>query len=238
MKQFTFLKGFLAIFIIVGIGIVGQAQIPKTPTVQMLLTDGLGSPVPDGSYNITVSLYNVLTGGTVLWTEAQNIAVSDGLANIILGTVTPLNLAFDQQYYVGLSISGGAELTPRLTMNPAINSLAARAVYGSTNVFPDDGDVGIGILTPLAKLDIEGKLRIADVPNVDTFLSVLVHDSLNNQIVQSIRLDSLVHVLNKVSWQFPWIWPGPGGLPGRWDRWDRLGQLGLEDLLEHLDWME
>ena len=214
MKHFTLQKVFLAIVIIVGIGVYGQAQIPKTPTVQMLLTDGAGNSVSDGSYNVTVVLYNVLTGGTALWTETQSVNVTDGLANIIMGTVTPLNLMFNQQYFVGLSIGGGGELSPRLALNPSTYSLSARAVYGSTNVFPHDGDVGVGTLSPVAKVDIEGKLRISDVPVVDTFLQVLVQDSLDDQIVKSIRLDSLVHVLNKVSWQFPWVWPGPGGLVG------------------------
>ena len=226
MKHSTLLKVFLAIVIIVGIGVYGQAQIPKTPTVQMLLTDGAGNSVSDGAYNVTVALYNVLTGGTALWTETQSVNVTDGLANIVFGTVTPLNLMFNQQYFVGLSISGGGELTPRLALNPSTYSLSARAVYGSTNVFPDDGDVGVGTLSPMAKVDIEGKLRISDVPGVDTFLTVLVQDSLNDQIVKSIRLDSLVHVLNKVSWQFPWVWPGPGGLVGPMGPMGPIGPIG------------
>ena len=150
-----------------------------------------------------------------MWTEVQSVAVTDGLANIVMGETTPTNLPFNKQYFVGLSIDGGSELTPRLALNPSTYSLTARAVYGSDNVFPASGDVGIGTLTPQAKVDIEGKLRIADVPEVDTMLKVLVHDSVNNKILKAIRVDSLVHVLNKVAWQFWWWgWPGNPGSQG------------------------
>jgi len=211
MKNFTFLKELLLIVLLAGTGFALQAQIPKTPSIQMLLTDASGNPVADGSYSVNVSLYNVPTGGSALWTETQSVSTVDGLANIILGTSTPITVPFDTQYYVGISIGGGSELTPRLALNPSTYSISARAVFGTDNIFPETGDVGIGTLSPMAKVDIEGKLRIADVPEVDTLLKVLVQDTLNDQIVKSVRLDSLVHIINQVAWLFPWPWPGPPG---------------------------
>jgi len=50
---------------------------------------------------------------------------------------------------------------------------------------------------------------------VDTLTRVLVQDSLNDQIVKSVRLDTFLHVLNKNSWVFWWwAWPGNPGPPG------------------------
>ena len=214
MNIYTFFRRFFSLLVIGGIGLQVSAQIPETPSIQMLLTDDSGDPV-EGVHTITVCLYDSLTGGTALWTEMQTVALTEGLANIILGKVTPLNLSFDEQYFVGMAIDGGSEMTPRLELSPSTYSLSARAIYGTDNIFPDTGDVGIGTLSPQAKLDIEGKLRIAEVPLVDTITKVLVQDTLNDQIVKSIRVDSLLHLLNKVSWNFSWWgWPGNPGPPG------------------------
>ncbi|NQU87715.1 MAG: hypothetical protein HQ541_18340, partial [Mariniphaga sp.] len=190
MKKFIHLKFVCSVLLILCIIPWGFSQIPKTPTVQILLTDNTGNPVSDGSYTITVSLYTTTSGGTAAWSETQSVAVSSGLANLVLGTSTPLTIVFDKQYYAGVKIGTGMELTPRLALNPSTYSISARAVYGTDNIFPETGDVGIGTLTPQAKLDIEGKLRIADVPVVDTMMYVLVHDSLDDKIVKAMRLDT------------------------------------------------
>lgn len=218
MKNFTFTKYFLAILLIAGIGIQIHAQIPKTPSIQMLLTDNSGKPVSNGTYSITVSLYSNPNGGSAVWSEVQNVNVTDGLANIEMGKNTPLNVIFNQQYFTGITIGTGNELTPRLPLNPSTYSLSARAVYGSSNIFPDDGNVGIGTLQPKAKLDVEGQLRIADV-NVTTLNkpNVLVHDSNNDQMVKQMPFDSL---LAKVSG------PGVVGPPGPMGPAGPMGLMG------------
>lgn len=48
---------------------IGQATINDTIAYQGKLIDSTGSAVPDGSYNMEFSIYNVETGGTPLWTE-------------------------------------------------------------------------------------------------------------------------------------------------------------------------
>jgi hypothetical protein len=185
----------------------GFSQIPQTPTVQLFLTDNGGHPVADGIYDISVSLYTTETGGTALWTENQSVDVSGGLANITLGETSPLTVPFNNRYYAGIKIGSGTELTPRLTLNPSVYSLAARAVYGSENIFPESGDVGIGTLMPTAKLDIAGNLRIEDVPETESMAYVLVHDSLGNKIVKAMRTESFLHILNELAWEYQWDWP-------------------------------
>ncbi|KXK57697.1 MAG: hypothetical protein UZ07_CHB004000351 [Chlorobi bacterium OLB7] len=77
-----------------------QAQIPRTMNYQGRLTSTSGQPVPDGSYTMTISVYDVQNGGVALWSETQSMAVSGGIFNAILGAISPLNLPFDKQYYV------------------------------------------------------------------------------------------------------------------------------------------
>ncbi len=104
------------------------SQIPQTISYQGVLSDANGVPVPDGSYNLGFRLYDVATGGTALWTESQSITITNGMVNAILGSVNPLNLAFEKTYWLGISINQGAELSPRIQLTSSAYSLNARTV--------------------------------------------------------------------------------------------------------------
>src|SRR5512136_3098407 len=58
---------------------------------QGLLLDSAGSPVADGDYELTFSIYDVATGGTALWSETQTVTVTSGLFNVQLGLTTALD---------------------------------------------------------------------------------------------------------------------------------------------------
>ncbi len=77
------------LFLFLGIHVV-LAQIPPTISYQGVLTDAGGNIVPDGNYTLTFKLYETPTGGTPFWQEQQNVAVANGIFNVILGSVTPL----------------------------------------------------------------------------------------------------------------------------------------------------
>ena len=128
----------------------GLAQIPKTISYQGVLTDAGGTPVADATYNLTLKLYAAATGGSPLWTEAQSAPTSKGIFSVVLGTVTPLDLAFDKPYWLGIAVGGAAEMTPRvrLTSSPySFHSLNADTA-GWVNVdFGAGGSVACG--TPL-----------------------------------------------------------------------------------------
>ena len=73
-----------------------EAQIPKLISYQGILTDRGGDPVVDGSYVITLRLYDVSTSGTPLYEEQLNVQAIGGTFNAILGRTTPLTLNFDK----------------------------------------------------------------------------------------------------------------------------------------------
>lgn len=137
------------------------AAVPETMSYQGVLRDAVGNVVPDGAYGLTFRVYNVATGGTALWTEAQTVAVEDGIFNVILGSVSPLALPFDTQYWLGVQIASDPELAPRtqLTSSP----YAMRAQYADqgdtdwltsgSDIYRIDGSVGIGTLPAMVRTE-------------------------------------------------------------------------------------
>lgn len=130
------------------------AQVPQHFRYQGRLTDASGNAMT-GAAQVTFRLYDVETGGTPLWEEVDTVAFgSQGIFATTLGNDTPFGLAFDTQYFLGVSLDAGVtELAPRQALVPvpyalqagaAVQALAAGAVTGAANSFPGSGDVGIG----------------------------------------------------------------------------------------------
>jgi hypothetical protein len=102
------------------------AQVPENITHQGVIKDSNGELL-SGDYNIAAKLYDQETSGTMLWQETHsNVTVTDGVFNIRLGEVNPLILDFDQQYWLGISIDGGTELSPRLPLSSVPYSMRAK----------------------------------------------------------------------------------------------------------------
>jgi len=232
-------------------------QIPQNLSYQGILTTTSGEPVSDGSYSIVFRIYDVQTDGAPLWSEQLDVEVFDGLFSVILGQENPLNLPFDRQYWLGITMGDSPEMSPRIAMTAsaysfqtkgiedstitsskvarnqlvrAINSLTDNVIIeGGENVFittennklkisvsmqggntldmaydeggpgagrtitadagavniigPDglivQGKVGIGTINgPIAKLDVEGDMRLASAPDagdVDSTALVMVY---------------------------------------------------------------
>ena len=130
------------------------AEVPSTLSYQGVLADASGVAVADGPYSITFKLYNVVAGGTELWSEVQVVQVSKGIFSAVLGSVQPLTLPFDIPYWLGLSVAGGAELTPRTELTSSAYSQTARSLVGASNVVPSSGSVGLGTKSPQAPLHL------------------------------------------------------------------------------------
>lgn len=89
------------------------ADVPHMIRFQGKVTDKAGAPL-EGSYNITFRVYNSETGGTLMWSETQSAApVNNGIFTVLLGNVTPLDLPFDQPYWLSMEVSDDGEMEPR-----------------------------------------------------------------------------------------------------------------------------
>ncbi|MBI5361185.1 MAG: tail fiber domain-containing protein [Planctomycetes bacterium] len=110
MKRFLTLF-FAMLVIFVGMGI-SFATPPQTINFQGKLYNSSGTEI-DSTVSMTFKIYDVATGGTALWTETQNVTVTDGVYSVILGSSTVITLAFDTQYYLGIKVGADSEMTPR-----------------------------------------------------------------------------------------------------------------------------
>jgi hypothetical protein len=67
-----------------------HAAVAGQVSYQGMLTDDAGTPL-DGTYAMRLYLYGTIIGGTSLWDEQQSVVVTDGVYNVQLGAVNPLD---------------------------------------------------------------------------------------------------------------------------------------------------
>jgi|GEM_PF-4010622 len=114
-KNFNKIFFILAVFSFIGFA---SASIPQLIAFQGKLTDKNGALI-NGNTLITFKIYTTQTGGSPIYTESDNINVSNGLVSWLIGSKTTLTLPFDQQYYLGVTVDVDVEMTPRLALSDA-----------------------------------------------------------------------------------------------------------------------
>jgi hypothetical protein len=119
--------------------IPAQATVPATMSYQGVLRDAGGTIPPDDEYPFVFCIYNAATGGSLLWQESQDLLVTGGLFNAILGAVTPFNLPFDVPYWLETTVNGST-LSPRVQL--ASSPYAQRAAVAEA--LAGGGGSGIG----------------------------------------------------------------------------------------------
>jgi hypothetical protein len=55
------------------LGSISYAQVPRKMSFQGVLTDTAGTPRPDGVYSLMFRMYDAPTGTPPLWTEARTV---------------------------------------------------------------------------------------------------------------------------------------------------------------------
>lgn len=125
----------LTIFIVFTSNNIFSQAIPKQIDYQGVLKTSAGTIVPDGNYQLTFRIYNDPTGGTPLWSEAQTVAVANGIFSAHLGSITPITtVPFNRIHFLGITIGADPELSPRTILTPSPYSFMAINVMDNTVV--------------------------------------------------------------------------------------------------------
>jgi hypothetical protein len=112
-------------------------EIPVTMNYQGYLTDEYDEPLTD-YVSITLSLYETETDEAPMWIETHfDVYVEEGLFSIPMGSVTPLDVDFDEPYFLGVAVGEDEEMTPRRPL-----SSAAYAMGGLTGPRGEKGEKG------------------------------------------------------------------------------------------------
>jgi phage-related tail fiber protein len=132
------------VFLVFGLISTAFAEVPAIISYQGILTDNNGAPLT-GNYDLTVRIYEQQSDGTAIWNETHTgVSISGGVFNIKLGSVTPFDASvdFSTQYWLGVSIDGGAELVPRTQFTSVGTALMAKKVM--------DGGIPPGMIAAFA----------------------------------------------------------------------------------------
>jgi len=122
------------------------AQPPQFLNYQGKLSAG-GNPA-SGTFPMTFSIYLSATGVTALWSETQNVTVTNGIFNVLLGSATPFppNLFIGTgDRYLGIKVGTDPEMTPRFRLASvafslySANAQQVAGVSSRSNIFPADG---------------------------------------------------------------------------------------------------
>ncbi len=123
----------IATILVISAKCIGQDGVPMLINYQgELRSPTTGDPIPDGSYEMLFRIYDVESGGTLLWEEVHSslydgaVAVTNGLFSVVLGTGTgdPLDASILDGDERWLEIRIGTEtLSPRQRMTSTAYSI-------------------------------------------------------------------------------------------------------------------
>lgn len=113
-----------------------QAQVDGEFSLQGRLTTGTSNEaVADGQHTLTINIYNEASGA-VIATETDVVTTVDGIFTTMIGDDSELNLEADGSYEIGVTVNGGAELSPRIMIGDAPSAIVAD-LAGTANLALD-----------------------------------------------------------------------------------------------------
>ena len=134
-----------------------SAASTGTIAYQGRLADSSGNPLTS-TLNMSFRLYSAVTGGTPLWTEqwtgANGVKVSDGLFNVMLGSLTPIAqsvITGNSNLFLGITVGTDDEMSPRVQLGSVPfavqaltvpdGSITAAKLAGDVSLVPPDGSI-------------------------------------------------------------------------------------------------
>lgn len=137
---------------------MAYAQVPRTISYQGILYEPDGAPVTDGTYSLSFRIYDSPDNGPALHSETQTVTTTDGVFSAILGLSPqfPAALEFDKQYYLGISMDGASEMTPRTMFTAAPYALNAATAEVAKSLAPGAAGVVTSVNGESGAIVLEG----------------------------------------------------------------------------------
>jgi len=111
-KQYLQYAPKIVMFTIFSLLLLASISVSSLATMDVMLSDQ-GTGVKDKTTqqimtlgNITIDVYDSLTGGNLIYSETFTNAIKNGSWNVMLGETTPLPLEFGKAYYSDYNING------------------------------------------------------------------------------------------------------------------------------------
>jgi len=125
-----------------------HAQAPNLLNYQgKLIINGVAVSGPS---SMTFSIYSSETGGTALWTETQNVTVTKGVFNVMLGSVTPFPgtlFSGTGDRFLGIKVGADPEIAPRFRLTSAAFAIRAREAEGVADGAINNNDIANNAVT-------------------------------------------------------------------------------------------
>jgi len=122
-RVLIFMQTFMTMFLF---AVSASHAVPNLISYQGVLNDSNGEPL-SSTVIMTFSIYDASTDGTLLWSEAQSVQVSNGIFNVKLGSVQqlPATVFVQDTLYLGIQVASDPEMTPRqrITAGPYVHSV-------------------------------------------------------------------------------------------------------------------
>ncbi len=178
---------------------VHAMSVPKATNYQGRLTDSNGDPLPDGVYNVSLSIYHMENGGSPVYTDSRSVEVTDGLFDFILN-VPELALTDTSFCYLGISVNG-EEILPRTQILSSAFAMHAQhgggwkfnqSGYSSNTIHTDETienmKVGINNTDPEQELTVGSQNlgtffgTCVTISSLDSNSGLLIGQDLNDRV--------------------------------------------------------
>ncbi|NND33029.1 MAG: hypothetical protein HKN76_10595, partial [Saprospiraceae bacterium] len=189
------MKSTTTLLLLVVLSLSLRAQLPKTISFQGYLTNSAGEPITNASLSVSFSIYDAEAEGNRLWgPELKSLNVDRGIFTTILGSNTPLDLDFDQTYYVQIVIdpSGTSETLGRIQLTSSAYAISNSNALNITENQLAIGQGGTGAASADAARTNLGLVIGTDVQAQDDDLDDLADGSLSGaKVGTGINADNI-----------------------------------------------